>query len=60
MNINFEKIEKETGCKFETEKDLRIYLSSLIDYLSSHNKNYTKEQHHKMQTIKDIFDCMED
>jgi esterase/lipase superfamily enzyme len=60
MILNYEKLLKETGCSFNSYDDILYYLNSLLDYLTTHNKNYTKEQYHKINLINDIIKCLED
>lgn len=54
MTFNYEKLLKNTGCSFNDWNDLLYYLDSLLDYLTTHNKNYTKEQYNKIVLINDI------
>ena len=54
MNFNYEKLLKNTGCSFGSWDDLLYYLDNLLDYLTTHNKNYTKEQYNKIVLINDI------
>jgi hypothetical protein len=54
MNINFEKIKKETGCNFENIDDMFSYMECILEHLTTHNKNYTKEQYYKIITLHDI------
>ena len=58
MKINHEKIA-EFGFKFDTLEDVYIYFSNTLDWLESHNKNYTKEQYHRILTLRDICNCLE-
>ena len=54
MTFNYEKLLKNTGCSFNNWDDLLYYLNNLLDYLTTHNKNYTKEQYNKIVLINDI------
>ena len=42
MKIDFEKIEHNTGRKFDDFLDLRLYVNRSLEYLTTHNKNYNK------------------
>lgn len=42
------------GLKFDSPEDMLYYVSSLIDYLETHNKNYTKQQERSIMTLYDI------
>lgn len=59
MKFNREKLD-EIGFNFDSDRDAMIYISSLIDYIATHNKNYTNAQYHRILTLKDIMDCVED
>lgn len=41
------------------EKDYLNYMYSLLYNLSTHNKNYTKEQEYEIYTLKSIIENME-
>jgi hypothetical protein len=60
MIFNYEKLLKNTGCSFNDWNDLLYYLNNLLDYLTTHNKNYTKEQYNKIILINDIIKSLED
>ena len=55
IKINKEKIKAETGIDEMDEKDYLNYMYNL----STHNKNYTKEQEYEINTIKSIIENME-
>ena len=57
MKINHEKMA-ELGFKFDTVEDVYLYFSSMLDWLESHNKNYTKDQYNRILTLQDIFNCL--
>lgn len=59
LKLNNEKLLEESGISFETMEDCFLYVSSLIDYLESHNKNYNKEQYHRILTLKNICRAIE-
>lgn len=59
LKIDNDKLLKNTGISFETMEDLFHYVSGNIEWLESHNKNYTKEQYHRLCNLKDICDCIE-
>lgn len=45
---------KKQGFGFETVEDIIFYLLPICEFLKTHNKNYTKEQFHKIETIAEI------
>ena len=59
IRINKEKIKNETGLNEMSEKDYLNYMYSLLYSLSTHNKNYTKEQEYEIYTLKSIIENME-
>ena len=56
--LDLEKIEKETGRKFDVEGEYSDNFLRWIEYLAhwiaTHNKNYTKEQEYKTTELYDI------
>ena len=58
MKINHNEMEKR-GLKFDNIDDIFFYFSNMLDWLESHNKNYTKEQYNRILTLKEICDCLE-
>ena len=58
LGINHEKLA-EQGWSFEDWSDIYSYISGLVDWLESNNKNYTKEQYHKIVILKEILDCID-
>ena len=58
MTLNKEKL-KDLGFDFGTTEDLYFYISEMVDWLESHNKNYTAEQYSRIVDIKDLLDCIE-
>lgn len=59
MKINYKKILENTGLNFENKEDLYFYIKNTIDFLESHNKNYTKEQYHRIIDLKEILENIE-
>lgn len=59
LKLDNEKLLKESGLTFKTLDDCFLYVSNIIDYLESHNKNYNKNQYYKIQTLKDICNAVE-
>lgn len=57
--INTTKLLNEQGIKYTSFDNLLYYMQGLLYTLSTHNKNYTKEQERLINTIKNILDCME-
>ena len=48
MKIDFDKIERHTGRKFENVEQLYFYLVYVMDFLRVNNKNYNKKQFEKI------------
>lgn len=59
IRINKEKIKQETGLNEMSEKDYLNYMYNLLYNLTTHNKNYTKEQEYEIYTLKSIIENME-
>lgn len=59
IRINKEKIKQETGLNEMSETDYLNYMYSLLYNLTTHNKNYTKEQEYEIYTLKSIIENME-
>lgn len=58
LAINHEKLAA-CGFSFESWSDMYLYVQSLVEWLESHNKNYTKEQYHRISSLKEILDCID-
>lgn len=54
MRVDYNKIKKNTGLDFESFSDLYFYVERHIEYLMSHNKNYTKKQMYKIDDLYNI------
>lgn len=59
IRINKEKIKQKTGLNEMSEKDYLNYMYNLLYNLTTHNKNYTKEQEYEIYTLKSIIENME-
>lgn len=59
MTINKNKLTESTGFNFETMENLICYISYSIEWLTTHNKNYTKEQYNRICDLRDILDCID-
>lgn len=59
MKINFNKINKLTQIGVFRDSSLLVYIQHSLDYLESHNKNYTKKQYHLINELKTIFENIE-
>lgn len=60
--INAEKLKELQGIEWKGEYaliDCLYYLQNIAYFLKTHNKTYTKEQQHKIDTLADILDCLE-
>ena len=58
MKINLNKINKETRLGLLTKNEVLHYVRGVIDYLYTHNKNYTKTQYFKIEDLKSIIDSI--
>lgn len=52
-------IAEACGFSFDNWSDMYLYIKSLVEWLESHNKNYTKEQYHRIDSLKEILDCID-
>ena len=59
MKIDFEKMNEQTGIQIFDLSSLIIYIQHSLNYLESHNKNYTKKQYHLIEELKTIFSNIE-
>jgi hypothetical protein len=59
MKINFDKINRNTGLGMFREPELILDIKGKLEYLQSHNKNYTKKQYEIIQELKTIFECID-
>ena len=60
MKINFNKINESTGIGVFRDSSLLVYIQHSLDYLETHNKNYTKKQYHLINELKTIFENIEE
>lgn len=58
LAINHEKLA-ERGLSFDDWSDIYLYVQSLVEWLESHNKNYNKEQYHRICTLKEILESID-
>lgn len=58
MKINKEKMQK-IGFEFESMEDVYFYIFYMIEWLESHNKNYTKEQYYRISIVNDILHSLD-
>ena len=58
LKINKKEMEKY-GFNFDSLEDVYFYMKNIIEYLESHNKNYTKNQYYKISTLKDIMNMID-
>jgi hypothetical protein len=42
----------------EDTDNILFYTFNMLDVLESHNKNYTKDQYHRISALKDIFEAL--
>lgn len=50
---------KKYGFDFDALEDVYFYMKNIIEYLESHNRNYTKNQYYKISTLKDIMNMID-
>lgn len=60
MKINYDKINYETRAGLTRKEAVLHYAQRLIEYLESHNKNYTKAQYEFICELKSIIDSIEE
>ena len=60
FTIDYKKIHYETGLTFDTEEEAIYYMQTLIDYLCTHNKNYTKQQDRRINDLRSILHSISD
>ena len=60
MKININEINKRTRLGLLNKKEVLHYVSGAIDYLYTHNKNYTNEQYYRIEDLKNIIDCIKE
>ena len=58
IKINTLKLSK-LGYKFTSMYDMLEHIESLLEYLESHNKNYTQKQYYKILELKEIISTIE-
>lgn len=58
LGINHEKLA-DLGMTFDHWDDMYLYVKRLVEWLESHNMNYTKEQYRKISDLKDIISCID-
>lgn len=58
LAINHQKLADQ-GWNFDDWSDIYSYISGLVDWLESHNKNYTKEQYRRIVSLKEILDSID-
>jgi hypothetical protein len=60
MFFDKKSIFEYTGLNFETDHDVILYLVRHLEFLSAHNKNYTKEQEKRLYDVESIIYCLEE
>ena len=58
MNVDYNKIEHQTGLHFDSAADMLCYLQSKISYLGTHNKNLTQKQYWAVCDIENILNSI--
>lgn len=57
--FDYKKILLETGINLDNAQDILLLLQSHVEYLLTHNKNYTREQWRRILDIAAIVNNME-
>ena len=55
MKIKVDEQELKKELAYLSPEDLLYTLKSSVDFLESHNKNYTKEQYYKICELQSFF-----
>ena len=58
IKLDAKKLSQK-GLNFESESMLIDFIKHKIEWLESHNKNYTKEQYFAIDMLNEIFSCCE-
>lgn len=58
IKLDTKKLNQK-GFDFESEEMLINFIKHKIEWLESHNKNYTKEQYFIIDELKEVFSCCE-
>lgn len=58
MKINYNELNKKTRLGLLTKAEIFHYVRAVVDYLYTHNKNYTKTQWYKIEDLKNIIDSI--
>lgn len=59
LKINASKIAYNTGLSFDDAEEYWAYILRQLEFLATHNKNYTKKQFFRISDIKEILENME-
>lgn len=58
LTINYERLA-DFGFDFAHGDDMYLYVKRIVEWLESHNMNYTKEQYRRISDLKDIISCID-
>lgn len=59
VNIPDERLNNITAVPINSTLELRQYIQKDIDFISSHNKNYTVKQYYMIQELTQLFNSLE-
>lgn len=59
VNIPDEQLNNITAVPIRSVLELRQYFQTNIDFISSHNKNYTVKQYYMIQELSQLFNSLE-
>ena len=58
-NISDERLNNIAAVPLHSVLELRQYFQKNIDFISSHNKNYTSKQYYMIQELAQLFNSLE-
>lgn len=59
MKIDNKQLMERTGMSFESESDVYYYIVNHLEWLLTHNKNYTKEQESRIDDLWEIMNAID-
>ena len=59
LKINKNNILNNIGVEFKNKNDYIQYMQNLLEFLETHNKNYTQKQYYKILELKEIINNIE-
>ena len=59
VKINKNKIKQISNLDMQFTYDYFLYMIKIVDFLATHNKNYTKEQYNYILDLQSILESLE-